>query len=134
MRCQGQVLVHHLDAEVLGLPRTGQVQLPTLEVDLTLVQVEVARQRLDERRLAGTVVADQSDDLPGLDVEIGVVQRADVAEAAREAPRFKQCSHAVPSVEFGVRCGGQVVPGRQTSNRTSPWTCQSPHDAGTTSV
>src|SRR4029077_19285570 len=78
----------------------------------------------------------QADDLAGTDVEVGAVQRADVAEAARDCARLQQCGHAVPScsVVVGVRCGGHVVPGRQTSSRTPPSMCQSPHAAGTTTV
>ena len=72
-----------------------------LEIDLALIELEAARQRLDERRLAGTVVADQPDDLAGTDVEVGAVQRADVAEAARDGARLQQCGHAVPSCCVG---------------------------------
>ena len=46
------------------------------------VDREVARQRLDQRRLAGAVVADQGDDLAGVDVEVGAVQGGHLAEPA----------------------------------------------------
>ena len=43
-----------------------------------------AGERLDQRRLAGAVVADERDDLAGVDLEVDVLERRHAAEALRE--------------------------------------------------
>ena len=49
-------------------------------------------QRLDQRRLAGAVVADHGEDLAGQQLEVGAVQRGDVAVALDQAARFQHRS------------------------------------------
>ena len=49
-----------------------------------------AGQRLDQRRLAGAVVADERDDLVGVDGEARAAQRADAAEALDDLLGFEQ--------------------------------------------
>ncbi len=68
-----------------------------LEEDLALVDVQVAGQGLDEGRLAGPVVADESDDLPGAHVELGVVEGLDPPEAAAEVVCLEERAHATAS-------------------------------------
>ena len=80
VRRQGQVLVHGLDAELAGLGGRVDDAWAAVEEHLARVDSEVARQRLDQRRLARAVVADQGDDLTGVDVEVGSVEGRDVAE------------------------------------------------------
>src|SRR6185312_17163984 len=65
----------------------------TLEQQFTAVDLEVAGHRLDHRRLARTVVADQCDDLTRFDVEVRVDQGPDVAEAAGKSTRLENGSH-----------------------------------------
>ena len=45
---------------------------------------------LDQRRLAGTVVAQQGHDFAGVDGEVHLRQRPDVAEVTAEATSFQQ--------------------------------------------
>jgi hypothetical protein len=45
---------------------------------------------LDERRLAGAVVADESHDLPGADLEVDVRQRLHGAERLREVANLEK--------------------------------------------
>ena len=52
------------------------------EPDLAGVGRDRAAERLDQRRLAGAVVADDGEDLVGIEVEVGVVERDDAAVAA----------------------------------------------------
>ena len=66
-----------------------------LEVQLSLVERQVSGQRLDQRGLAGPVVADDRDDLAGVDVEVRSVERPDVAEASGQASRFEKWCHAM---------------------------------------
>ena len=128
-RRECQVLVHHLDAEV-GLSR-GDSRPAALEVDLA-ASGRVARQRLDERGLACTVVADQCRRPPRDYVEVCAVQRADIAGCARQhaPPAVRSCC-ASPCVRWRAAVA-RWSPGRQTVDRTSPSTCQLPQAAGTT--
>ena len=43
-----------------------------------------AADRLDQRRLAGAVVADHGEDLAGIEIEVGVVERGDATVALDE--------------------------------------------------
>ena len=97
VRGQREVLVHDLDADGRRLVRGGEVHRLALEEDLALVDVQVAGERLDQRRLAGTVVADQGDDLTGVDVEVGLVQGLHPPEAAAQPAGLEQGAHATAS-------------------------------------
>ena len=55
------------------------------EPELARVGEVHARDGLDQRRLAGAVVADQGDDLAGVDVEVHVGERLHGAEALVDA-------------------------------------------------
>ena len=57
-----------------------------LEEQLAGVDVEVAGQGLDHRGLPGAVVADEGDDLAGVDVEVGIVS-ARTCPKLRDSPR-----------------------------------------------
>ena len=46
---------------------------------------------LHQRRLAGAVAADQSDDLAGGDIEIHTPQRDDAAEGFLDPPKLELC-------------------------------------------
>ena len=63
-----------------------------LAVDRDLARVGGlhAGDRLDQRRLAGAVVADEGDDLAGIELEVGVDERLDLAEALGHALRDEQ--------------------------------------------
>ena len=107
----------------LACARTGQPNRGAVEVDLALIEFEAARKRLDESRFACAVVADQPDHLAGLDVEVGAVERADVAEAPRDAPRLQQCGHELPSV-LSVGSVARWCRACRRAARTSPSTRQ----------
>src|SRR5215216_4069272 len=87
---QRQVLVHGLDAELAGRHRVRDGDLAALEPDLAAIGGEGARQDLDQRALAGPVVADQGRHLPRVDGEVDAPQRPDAAEALRDAARLQQ--------------------------------------------
>ena len=57
------------------------------EADLAGVRDHGAAERLDQRRLAGAVVADHGEDLAGIEIEVGVVERGDAAVALDELAR-----------------------------------------------
>ena len=56
-----------------------------VDEDLPLVRDQGPRKRLDQRRLAGAVVADDGQDLSGVELEIGAIQGRDVAVALDQA-------------------------------------------------
>ena len=60
-----------------------------LEEDLAAVGRVDADKRLDQRRLAGAVVADERDDLLGKDREVRAVERLDAAERLDDLARFE---------------------------------------------
>jgi hypothetical protein len=57
------------------------VQRLAVQLDLAFVGRDGAADRLDQRRLAGAVVADDGEDFAGIEVEIGVIERGDAAVA-----------------------------------------------------
>jgi hypothetical protein len=57
-RGDGQLLVDRLDPDVARIPWRAKVNAVPVEPDLALVRVEGAGERLDQRRLARSVVAD----------------------------------------------------------------------------
>ena len=62
---------------------------------------------LDERRLAGAVVADEGDDLAGVDVEVDAVERLHRAEALADAAQLEQRTGAGRRLGgAGLRLGG----------------------------
>ena len=67
-----EILVHDLDPEAGSVLRAVDVDLTALEEDLTAVRRVRARDALDERRLAGAVVADERHHLAGAHLEVDV--------------------------------------------------------------
>ena len=78
---QRQVLIDDLDAERVGLPGPGDVDLLALEEHLAAVERVDADDRLDQRALAGAVVAHQRRDLHRKHVEVDAAQDVNGAEA-----------------------------------------------------
>ena len=85
-----EVLVDGLDPQAARVERRVQLDRLALEEDLAGVGLVDAGQRLDQRRLAGAVVADERDDLVGVDGEARAAQRADAAEALDDLLGFEQ--------------------------------------------
>ena len=78
---QREVLVDDLDAERRGVGRAVDRDRLALEEDLAAVDRVDARHALDQRRLAGAVVADEGGDLAGTHREVDLVQHLHRAEA-----------------------------------------------------
>ena len=77
---QRQILVDRLDAVVARLLRTRKGDAAAVEFDVALIVVEHARDRLDDGRLAGAVVAGQRHHLAGMDLEGDFAQGLHAAE------------------------------------------------------
>ena len=92
---QRQVLVDDLDAVLARLDRPVQDEFACRpSACVPCARAEVAGDHLDQRRLAGAVVAHQADDLAGLERERDVVDRLDGAEMLRNVGEFENC-HAL---------------------------------------
>src|SRR5439155_19924542 len=79
-----EILVHGFDPDPPSLERRAEAHVLAVEEDLPAVRLDCARQRLDQRGLAGPVVADDRRYLARVELEIGSVQRDDVAIALDE--------------------------------------------------
>ena len=79
-----QRLIDRLDAVSLGVARIVDLRFLAVDEDRAAVALIGARQHLDQRRLAGAVVAEQADDLAGIEIDRGVVDRLDAAESDRD--------------------------------------------------
>src|SRR5262245_13714540 len=79
-RHEGEVLVDDGDADLHCPPRIGELDRLALPDDSAGTRPVDAGKRLDQGRLARTVVAEQTDNLAGRNVEAYVDQRADRAE------------------------------------------------------
>ncbi len=80
---QREVLVDHLDADVAALVRVAEVGRLAGDQDIAGVALIGAGQDLHQRRLAGRVVADEAEDLAGVQDEVDVGQGA--------GPRRRPC-------------------------------------------
>ena len=74
---------------VAGLDRRAEVHGLAVHQHLPCVGLHGAGEHLDQRRLAGAVVADHAEDLVRPQVEIGVIERDDAAVALDQAARFE---------------------------------------------
>ena len=79
----GELLVDEADAEVLAFAHRGERGGAAVEGDLAGRGREGAGDDVDQRRLAGAVLADEADDLARRDAEVDAVQHGHVAEALR---------------------------------------------------
>ena len=74
-RDQAQFLVDGDDAEPLGVLRIGRTEFGAVEHDAAAGGRHHARQDLEQRRLAGAVLAEQAEDLAAAHVERDVAER-----------------------------------------------------------
>src|SRR6185312_643735 len=103
-----EVLIDDLDA---GRPRfRGAMEVDGLALEQNLAggRREVAGHDPDQRRLAGAVVAHETEDLAGLKVEADVGERLDSAEALGD----------MPEGEDGHGAGAFLLDGRRSAGAT----------------
>ena len=105
----GQRLVDGLDAGRPGVLRAfWNVHRLAVQQDLPASGHERPGQALDQRRLAGAVVADDREHLAGEQVEVDAVEADDAAEG------LTSCALTAPGSR--VSCGGRV----ERSSRVMP--------------
>ena len=84
------MLEHHADAAAARFRRTGQHDLLALPADLAGAGLDQPIDRLDQRRFAGAVLAEQGVDLLRPDIDIDGVVGEEIAIALGEPDRLKQ--------------------------------------------
>ena len=112
---QRQVLVDGLDPEPVGVARVADRHLAALEAVAPAVGRLRAGDGLDQRGLAGAVVAHQRDDLARVDLEVDVDERLDGAEALRDPDALEQRRRA----QWRTSVGG-LGSGRDGHGNTVP--------------
>ena len=80
---QRQVLVDGLDAAARAHRRASDRHRPAVHLDGAVIQAVHAADALDERGLAGAVVAEDGEHLAAVDLEVDAVEREHRAEALR---------------------------------------------------
>jgi hypothetical protein len=102
-----EILVHDLDPELGRVAGAVDRDRPAVEADLALVERVDPGDPLDQRRLAGAVVADERHHLAGPDLEIDLVERLHRAEALRHAAKLEDRCRVRHRVDpFRLRDGG----------------------------
>ena len=112
---QRQILVDGLDPEPVGVARVADRHLPALEAVAPAVGGLRAGDGLDQRGLAGAVVAHERDDLARVDLEVDVGERLDGAEALRDPDALEQRRRA----QWRTSVGG-LGSGRDGHGNTVP--------------
>src|ERR1700712_574545 len=94
-RCDREILVDGLDAAHAGVKRTAEMDRLSIEQPLALVGRDRAAEHLDQRALAGAVIADDSHHLAVAQLEIDAAEGGDMAEPLDDAARLQDqgCSH-----------------------------------------
>src|SRR5204863_544888 len=92
------------DAETLSRLRIADPDLLAVEVGVARIRRLDSVDRLDQRALAGAVVAYQGDDLARVDLEVDVVEGPNGPEALREPPqREEMLGRGALAVARGLR-------------------------------
>ena len=101
------------EPEAGALLRRERSQIGAGEADSSAVEWLVATDQVEQRRLAGAVLADQADDLPGSDRDAHVLDRADPSEAAGDADQL-ECRDGPPARRVAQRAstGRRLRPAR----------------------
>jgi hypothetical protein len=98
---ESEVLMHEPDARLTSCLAVAERQRPAVDPGGTLARIGlvVAGEDFDQRRLAGTVLADESVDLTGSDVDRHVVERDLARKGLRQVldpQRFSQGGPPIP--------------------------------------
>ena len=94
----GEVLVDRLDAGLAGVLRVLELDRLAVDEDLAGIGHVRPREALDERRLAGAVVADDGEHLAGVQLEVDAGEADDVPE---RLTRPLACEDGVRSFAWG---------------------------------
>ena len=84
-----QLLLHAGQAEFDRVVGVADVLDPSVDCDLTLVRGDRAGEDLDQGALAGSVGADQAEDLTAADRDVDVVEDLDGSVLFRDSARLQ---------------------------------------------
>ena len=103
-----ELLVDDLDAVLARFDRLVEMDLLALHPERAVGRRKVAGDDLDQRRLAGAVVAHQPDDLTRLERKRHVVERVDGSKMLGDFGDFEN-GHSAPTSVFGATgsCDGR---------------------------
>ena len=87
---QVEVLMHHADARGERIGRAADRHRPARDPDLAGIRLVHAEQDVHQRGLAGAVLAEQPQDLPGMEDEIDGAVGVHRAEALVDASQLQQ--------------------------------------------
>ena len=104
----GEVLVDRLDAGAARILRALERHRLAVEEDLALVGDLGAGEALDQRRLSGTVVADDGEHLAGVELEAHAVEADDPTEGLDEACGLQDRRARLRRRERRVVCDGHL--------------------------
>ncbi len=105
-RNQHEVLVHHPDAVLDRRLRRAQLRRLAVDQDLALVRPVEPVDDVHQRRLAGTVLAEQRVHLALAQVEVDGVVRDDAWEALRDPTKLENGPLVHPRRFYGPHGGG----------------------------
>lgn len=89
MRCEQDFLVHQHKTAMFRIDGTGEGHVLPIHRNRAAGRLQMAAQKLHQRRLAGTVLADDCMHLAGLDGEADIGQHLHRPESLGDAPGFK---------------------------------------------
>jgi hypothetical protein len=89
------------DPQARNLARVQRRDVAAAEIDAAGAGFEITRHHVDERRLAGAVATDQSDDGVLFDGNVDVIRSRDRTETLVQALRFENDSHVRPPCSCG---------------------------------
>ncbi len=123
---QRQVLVHRRDAQVLGVVGLADGDRAPLPLDDAVIDGVHAGDRLDQRGLAGTVVAHQGDHFTGVDLEFYVGQGLNGTEPLRDPSQRQHGRSGHMNHLLRRLTGGDVVQKRAGAGRMGERFCPAP--------
>ena len=118
---QAEILMDEGDRQLLG----DRIDRAAAQPDLAAVGAVHARQDLDQRRLAGAVLAQQSVDLAGPHLEVDGIERERAGEALGQPPDLEQRWLRLGHGPRQRRPGRDPDAGRGERRRPQPLTPQS---------
>ena len=97
-RDHAEVLEHRRDAVFGRVARAPEADRGAVDQDLAVGRLVDAGEDLDQRRLAGAVVAEEAMDLAGIDLDVDVAERDDRAEMLGDAAELDGRNRAHPAL------------------------------------
>ena len=108
-----EVLVDGLDPGIHRILRPAELDGLAVGVDFATGRLEDAREYLEQRRFAGAVVADETEDLVAIEAQRCIGKGNDGSEVARDMARLEHGPHSLPHRTSPRSIYGTCVPLRE---------------------